>query len=136
MKRVSRRGFLKTAGQTGVAVAASGALGRFAIAEAEGTSRVEIDSDRVIAPISHELFGSFLEQLGRAIYEGIYEPGSKFADSNGFRTDVMEEVRALGVPIVRYPGGNHLAFRTGEPAYRVDFLERIVDWYDRHLGAE
>ncbi|HEX7730535.1 MAG TPA: alpha-N-arabinofuranosidase [Terracidiphilus sp.] len=109
MKRVSRRGFLKTAGQTGVAVAASGALGRFAIAEAEGTSRVEIDSDRVIAPISHELFGSFLEQLGRAIYEGIYEPGSKFADSNGFRTDVMEEVRALGVPIVRYPGGNFVS---------------------------
>ena len=39
------------------------------------------------------LFGSFLEQLGRAIYEGIYDPGSKLSDSNGFRKDVMQEVR-------------------------------------------
>ncbi len=55
------------------------------------------------------MFGSFLEQLGRAIYEGIYEPGSKFADANGFRTDVMKEIREMGVPIVRYPGGNFVS---------------------------
>ncbi|HWA96634.1 MAG TPA: alpha-N-arabinofuranosidase [Terracidiphilus sp.] len=109
MKRVSRREFLRTTGQAGAAVAASGALGRFAIRQAAGPTRVEIDSDRVIAPVSHELFGSFLEHLGRAIYEGIYEPGSKFADKNGFRTDVMKQVRELGVPIVRYPGGNFVS---------------------------
>ena len=63
-------------------------------------------SGRQIAPIDRHLFGSFLEQLGRAIYEGIYDPGSKFADPNGFRTDVMKEIRDLGVPIIRYPGGN------------------------------
>ncbi len=109
MKRVSRRQFLRTTGQASAAMAASGALGRFAIGQAEGPTRIEIDSDRVIAPVSHELFGSFLEHLGRAIYEGIYEPGSKFADKNGFRTDVMKEVRELGVPIVRYPGGNFVS---------------------------
>ena len=68
-----------------------------------------IDSGRQIAPINPHLFGSFLEHLGRAIYEGIYDPKSKFADSNGFRTDVMKEVHDLGVPIVRYPGGNFVS---------------------------
>ena len=59
-------------------------------------TRVVIDSGRQISPIDRNLFGSFLEQLGRAIYEGIYEPGSKFADANGFRTDVMKEIQDLG----------------------------------------
>src|SRR2546430_8125591 len=59
--------------------------------------------------MARRIFGSFLEHLGRAIYTGIYEPGSKLSDSNGFRTDVMEEIRGLGVPIVRYPGGNFVS---------------------------
>jgi alpha-L-arabinofuranosidase len=109
MKKVSRRRFLKQAGQTGLAVAAAPALGRFAVAQTERVTRVAVDSGRQIAPVSPQLFGSFLEHLGRAIYEGIYEPGSKFADSDGFRTDVITEVRDLGVPIVRYPGGNFVS---------------------------
>ena len=109
MKKVSRRRFLKNASQAGVAVAASTALGRFAVAQSERVTRVTIDSGRQIAPISPNLFGSFLEHLGRAIYEGIYEPGSKFADADGFRTDVIKEVRDLGVPIIRYPGGNFVS---------------------------
>lgn len=55
------------------------------------------------------MFGSFLEHLGRAIYEGIYDPGSKLSDSNGFRKDVLDEIRHLGVPIIRYPGGNFVS---------------------------
>jgi alpha-N-arabinofuranosidase len=106
MKTVSRRRFLKNAGQ---AVAAASALGRFGIAQGDRATRVIIDSTRQIAPIDRHLFGSFLEHLGRAIYEGIYDPKSKFADSNGFRTDVMKEIRDLGVPIVRYPGGNFVS---------------------------
>lgn len=109
MKAVSRRGFLKKAGQAGLAVAASPALGRFGVAQGQQSTRVIIDSSRQIAPIDPNLFGSFLEHLGRAIYEGVYDPNSKFADSNGFRTDVMKEVRDLGVPIVRYPGGNFVS---------------------------
>ena len=70
------------------------------------TTRVVIDSTRVIAPIDRNIFGSFLEHLGRAIFEGVYDPKSKFADANGFRTDVMKEIKGIGVPIIRYPGGN------------------------------
>jgi alpha-N-arabinofuranosidase len=110
MKTVSRRRFLKNASQTGLAAAASSALGRFGLAQSTPrATRVIIDSSRQVAPIDHHLFGSFLEHLGRAIYEGIYDPKSKFADSNGFRTDVIKEVRDLGVPIVRYPGGNFVS---------------------------
>ena len=75
MKKVSRRRFLKQAGQAGLAVAATSALGRFGIAQTQRVTRVVIDSNRQISEINPHLFGSFLEQLGRAIYEGIYEPG-------------------------------------------------------------
>lgn len=109
MHTVSRRRFLKNAGQTTLAVAATSGMGRFAVAQGEGPTRIVIDSERQIGTISPRLYGSFLEHLGRAIYEGIYEPGSKFADANGFRTDVMKEVQGLGVPIVRYPGGNFVS---------------------------
>jgi len=109
MKDVSRRQFLKKAAQTGAVAAAGATAGRFGVAQNPTTTRVVIDTDRQIAPVSHELFGSFLEQLGRAIYEGVYEPGSKLADANGFRTDVIKEVRELGVPIVRWPGGNFVS---------------------------
>ena len=109
MKSISRRRFLQSAGKTGLTVATASTLGRFAIAQSEGPTRIVIDSERRIGAVSPRLYGSFLEDLGRAIYEGIYEPGSKFADANGFRTDVMKEVRDLGVPIVRYPGGNFVS---------------------------
>ena len=109
MKSVSRRQFLKGATQAGVVAAAGAASSRFGIAQASNTTRVVIDTDWEIGAIDPHLFGSFLEQLGRAIYEGIYEPGSKFADANGFRTDVAKEVRELGVPIVRWPGGNFVS---------------------------
>ena len=68
-----------------------------------------MDTRRTVAPLDRNLFGSFLEHLGRAIYEGIYDPGSKLSDSNGFRKDVMDEIRQLGVPIIRYPGGNFVS---------------------------
>jgi alpha-N-arabinofuranosidase len=100
---------MKRTGQAAATAAAWSAGRKFGIAQASTTTRVVIDSEWEIAPISHELFGSFLEQLGRAIYEGIYEPGSKFADANGFRTDVMKEIRDLGVPIIRWPGGNFVS---------------------------
>src|SRR6202453_771861 len=109
MSRASRRSFLKTTAATGLACSANLLLGRSAMGQASGTARVYLDTRRTVSPIDRNLFGSFLEHLGRAIYEGIYDPGSKLSDSNGFRKDVMEEVRALGVPIIRYPGGNFVS---------------------------
>ena len=63
----------------------------------------------VIADIDKRLYGSFLEHLGRAVYTGVYEPGSPLADENGFRKDTIAEIKELGVPIMRYPGGNFVS---------------------------
>ncbi|NLL16708.1 MAG: alpha-N-arabinofuranosidase [Clostridiales bacterium] len=59
--------------------------------------------------IDPKLYGSFIEHLGRAVYTGIYEPNHPTADENGFRQDVLELVKALKVPAVRYPGGNFVS---------------------------
>ena len=68
-----------------------------------------LDRDFAIGRIDPRLYGSFIEHLGRAVYGGIYEPGHPTADENGFRRDVIDMVRKLGVPIVRYPGGNFVS---------------------------
>jgi alpha-N-arabinofuranosidase len=72
-------------------------------------ARLIIDRDVVRASVDDRIFGSFIEHLGRAIYGGIFEPDHPSADEDGFRTDVLDLVRALQVPIVRYPGGNYVS---------------------------
>jgi len=112
MVPMQRRRFLQQSLAMGAACSTELLLGpvwRAQTPPANGPARVYLDTRRTIAPIDRNLFGSFLEHLGRAIYEGIYDPSSKLSDANGFRNDVMEEVRELGVPIVRYPGGNFVS---------------------------
>jgi alpha-N-arabinofuranosidase len=110
-----RRRFLYQAANAGVAWGVSSLFGgAFPRAQTSPPNthdvvRVYLDSRRVIAPLDRNLFGSFLEHLGRAIYEGVYDPGSKLSDTNGFRKDVIGEIRQMGVPIVRYPGGNFVS---------------------------
>ena len=72
-------------------------------------ARIYFDARRTVGTLERNLFGSFLEHLGRAVYEGIYQPGSPLADAEGFRTDVLAAVRRLGVPLVRYPGGSFVS---------------------------
>ena len=68
-----------------------------------------LDKDYQVSRIDKRIYGSFIEHLGRAVYGGIYEPGHPEADEKGFRKDVMAAVKKLGVPIVRYPGGNFVS---------------------------
>ncbi len=70
---------------------------------------VTAHSDYVIAAIDDRLYGAFVEHLGRSIYTGIYEPGHPKADADGMRDDVVDLVKELNVPIVRYPGGNFVS---------------------------
>jgi alpha-L-arabinofuranosidase len=109
----SRRQFLQQASNAALALSSSTLFGRFVSTQASSTAdqtvRILVDCRRSISPLDRNLFGSFLEQLGRAIYEGIYDPGSKLSDSRGFRKDVMQEVHSLAVPIIRYPGGNFVS---------------------------
>lgn len=68
-----------------------------------------MDKDFHIGEVDKRIYGSFIEHLGRAVYGGIYEPGHPTADEHGFRRDVIDLVRRLQVPIVRYPGGNFVS---------------------------
>ena len=68
-----------------------------------------LDRSYTIARIDPRMYGSFIEHLGRAVYGGIYEPGHPTADEQGFRKDVLDMVRKLNVPVVRYPGGNFVS---------------------------
>lgn len=70
------------------------------------TARIKIDTDRVIGEVDPHLFGNFTEHLGRCIYGGIFDEGSKLSDSDGFRKDVMDAARDMGVTMLRWPGGN------------------------------
>ena len=72
-------------------------------------ARVVLDRDFRIGEIDPRLYGSFVEHLGRCVYGGIYEPGHATADEMGFRGDVLALGRELGVPFVRYPGGNFVS---------------------------
>lgn len=72
-------------------------------------ANMTIDKEFVIGQIDERIYGSFIEHLGRAVYEGIYEPDHPSADEQGFRTDVIDLVKELKVPLVRYPGGNFVS---------------------------
>ena len=72
-------------------------------------AKMILDKEFQIAPIDKRIYGSFIEHLGRAVYEGIYQPGHPAADKNGFRQDVVQLVKELDVPIIRYPGGNFVS---------------------------
>lgn len=73
------------------------------------TARLTVDPHFATGTIQRRLFGGFVEHLGRHVYDGIYEPGHPAADADGFRTDVIELVRELGVSTIRYPGGNFVS---------------------------
>ena len=55
------------------------------------------------------LFGHFLEHFHRQVYGGVFEPGSPLADEDGFRADVLEALRRIRTPIIRWPGGCYVS---------------------------
>jgi alpha-N-arabinofuranosidase len=72
-------------------------------------ARIILDNDFRNGEIDNRIYGSLIEHLGRAVYGGIYEPGHPLANEMGFRKDVMELVKELQVPVIRYPGGNFVS---------------------------
>ncbi len=66
---------------------------------------VHIDPRRKLSAVSPLIYGHFMEHFHRQIYGGIYDPGSRFADEDGFRSDIIDAMRKIHVPILRWPGG-------------------------------
>ncbi len=82
------------------------------IASASSTgqnARIKFDTDRKIGEVDKNIYGNFVEHLGRCVYGGIYDPKSPLSDADGFRKDVMEAVKGLNVSLIRYPGGNFVS---------------------------
>ena len=91
-------------------------------------AKLILDKDYVISEVDKRVFGSFVEHLGRCVYTGIYEPGHPLADEQGFRKDVLDLVRKLDVPVVRYPGGNYVSgFRWEDAIGPVEDRPRRMD---------
>ena len=91
-------------------------------------AKLTLNKDKIVSKIDDRLYGSFIEHLGRAVYGGIYEPGHETADDMGFRGDVLEAIKEMKVPLVRYPGGNfvsgyHWEDGTGDKSKRPRRLE-------------
>jgi len=73
------------------------------------TATVRLDPNRSIGPVKRRLFGSFVEHMGRCVYGGVYDPTDPQANAEGFREDVIELTKEMGVSVVRYPGGNFVS---------------------------
>jgi len=68
------------------------------------TGNVQLDQPGVV--IAPDVYGQFMEQLGTGIDGGVWVgPDSPIPNTRGFRNDVVEALRALEVPVVRWPGG-------------------------------
>lgn len=72
-------------------------------------AKVIYDRDFIIGTVDDRMYSSFIEHLGRCVYNGIYQPDHPSADTNGFREDVKQLIRELGVTGIRYPGGNFVS---------------------------
>lgn len=98
-------------------------------------SEVILDKNFILSKIDERIYGSFVEHLGRCVYEGIYQAGNPNSDENGIRQDVAELIRQLNVPITRYPGGNFVSGYRWEDSVgpkedrpsKIDLAWRVVE---------
>src|SRR6185503_7121924 len=68
--------------------------------------RVTIDTSKAGAEIDRHIYGQFAEHLGHGIYGGVWVgEGSKIPNIHGYRTDVLNALKAIHVPVIRWPGG-------------------------------
>lgn len=69
-------------------------------------SKAIINGNRSKGTINKNIYGHFSEHLGRCIYDGLYVgEGSAIPNVNGMRTDVVEALKRMGIPLLRWPGG-------------------------------
>src|SRR5690606_7041729 len=72
-------------------------------------NRILINPEHSTGTLDPNVFGGFAEHLGRCVYGGMYDPESPLADERGLRTDVLDAMRLLKMPVIRYPGGNFVS---------------------------
>ncbi len=110
----TRRDFIQRVTKTGAAALggrlfaldASRAIAKEAPVERPLQAKIKIDLDRRLGTIDPNIYGGFIEQMGRCIYGGVYDEGSPLSDADGDRKDVLDALRRLRVTQLRWPGGN------------------------------
>lgn len=66
---------------------------------------IQINERRITGKRSPMIYGHFIEHFHRQIYGGIYDPSSPLSDEDGLRRDILEAMRKIKVPVLRWPGG-------------------------------
>lgn len=66
---------------------------------------LHVNIKRILGQRDPMIYGHFIEHFHRQIYGGIYDPGNVLSDEDGLRTDVLEAMRRIKVPVLRWPGG-------------------------------
>ncbi|HMK97791.1 MAG TPA: hypothetical protein VK425_09620, partial [Acidimicrobiales bacterium] len=69
-------------------------------------ARVLVAPGQATGELDRNVFGGFVEHLGRCINGGLFEEGSALSDERGFRRDVLDLLRPLKLSVLRWPGGN------------------------------
>lgn len=67
--------------------------------------KISVNQKREIGKRSPLIYGQFIEHFHRQIYHGIYDPGNPLSDEDGFRTDIMDAMKKIKTPVLRWPGG-------------------------------
>ena len=99
---MNRRMFLKAGAVAGAAVA----IGRVHGFASASDSRIEVLLNEPLATISPAIYGHFTEHLGAVIYDGVWVgEGSKIPNTGGIRTALVERMRRIQAPMIRWPGG-------------------------------
>jgi len=101
----SRRSFLKSSSLAATAIALRGST-LFSQTSGNVDGHININPGEPIATISPEIYSHFIEHLGGVIYDGVWVgEGSKIANVNGIRKDFIDTMKAVQVPVLRWPGG-------------------------------
>lgn len=67
--------------------------------------RLHVEGRRIIGKRDFMIYGHFIEHFHRQIYGGVYDPGNSLSDEDGLRTDVLQAMKRIKVPVLRWPGG-------------------------------
>ena len=100
---MERRTFLKS---TAASAAAALIFSRRPSFAQQASSHIEVLLDEPIATIAPEIYGHFTEHMGAVIYDGVWVGAdSKVPNQYGIRSALIEKMRAIKAPLVRWPGG-------------------------------
>ena len=114
VKPITRRDFLRDSACAGTSMCVAGLAIKSSVLQAslavpaeEGALKaaVAVDAGTVLHRIDPNIYGTFIEHVGRCVNGGVFQENSLLSDEQGFRKDVMKAASEWGVPILRWPGG-------------------------------